>query len=101
MVSKTQIDRLGVRLKEASHSEDDLKLLDEYRRSFSPASEQVVRRLRDEVHLEPTARSAKSTLSVVEKLKRESVRLTQIQDIAGCRAIVRDVVEQDRVVAAL
>jgi len=34
----------------------------------------------------------------VEKLHRESIRLTQIQDIAGCRLIVPDVVTQVTVV---
>jgi ppGpp synthetase/RelA/SpoT-type nucleotidyltranferase len=35
------------------------------------------------------------------KLRRESIRLTQIQDVAGCRIIVTDVTEQERVVMSL
>jgi putative GTP pyrophosphokinase len=34
-------------------------------------------------------------------LRRESIRLTQIQDIAGCRLIVSDIAEQERVVQSL
>ena len=99
-LSKTQVDRLGQRLKDGSHTEDDLRLLDEYRRSFAAAYEIVAGTLRKRGAL-PTGRLAKSTLSIVEKLRRESIRLSQMQDIAGCRVIVRDVLEQDRFVAGL
>jgi ppGpp synthetase/RelA/SpoT-type nucleotidyltranferase len=88
-------------LKEGEPSESDLRLLDEYRRSFGEAYETVVRTIRAELALEPTGRPAKSTTSIVEKLRRESIRLSQIQDIAGCRLIVVDLAEQDRVVDGL
>lgn len=100
-VSKTQIDKLGERLKKGSISEDDLRLLDVYRRSFTEAYEFVVGAVRKELGLEPTGRPAKSTTSISEKLKRESIRLTQIQDIAGCRLIVADIASQDQVVQSL
>lgn len=100
-VSKTQLDRLGDRLRKGEISEADLRLLDQYRRSFSDAYETVVRRIRQELALEPTGRPAKSTPSIVEKLRRESIRLTQIQDIAGCRLIVLGIVDQEKVVRAL
>lgn len=100
-LSNTQIDRLGNRLKGQSLTEDGIRVLDEYRRSFGSAYESVVRIVREELHLEPTGRPAKSTSSLREKLNRESIRLVQVQDIAGCRVVVVDVVEQDRVVAAL
>jgi ppGpp synthetase/RelA/SpoT-type nucleotidyltranferase len=99
--SKTQIDRLGARLRETVPTESDLTLLDDYRRSFAEAYEFVVRTIRDRLELEPTGRSAKSTKSVIEKLRRESVRLSQVQDIAGCRVIVEDIAEQDLVVESL
>lgn len=38
---------------------------------------------------------------IIDKLRRESIRLTQIQDIAGCRIIASDVTEQERVVKSL
>ncbi|MDE2181227.1 MAG: hypothetical protein KGJ40_10350, partial [candidate division NC10 bacterium] len=72
-------------MREDSLTESDLRILDEYRRSFEGAYETVVRTLRDELHLEPTGRPAKSTSSLIEKLRRESIRLSQVQDIAGCR----------------
>ena len=101
MVSKTQIDRLGNRLRSGAISEDDLRMLDEYRRSFSESYEFGVGAIRNELGLEPTGRPAKSTTSISEKLQRESIRLSQIQDIAGCRLVVSDILEQGRVVESL
>lgn len=100
-VSKTQIDRLGDRLKKGNLTEADLRLLDDYRLSLATAHEIVIRTIQEKLRLEPTGRPAKSRTSISEKLRRESIRLTQIQDIAGCRLVVADVVEQDRVVESL
>lgn len=100
-ISKTQIDRLGDRLKKGNITEADLRLLDQYRRSFTPAYEIVVGTIRQDLALEPTGRPAKSTTSISEKLRRESIRLTQIQDIAGCRLTVTDIAEQDSVVQSI
>ena len=99
-VSKTQIDRLGDRLKIGSHTESDLRLLDDYRRSFGEAYESVIRTIRQRGEF-PTGRLAKSTVSIVEKLRREKIRLSQMQDIAGCRVVVTNVLEQDRFVSTL
>lgn len=99
--SKTQIDRLGDRLREGSAEEADLRLLDDYRRSFGEAYETVVRTIRERLQLEPTGRPAKSTSSIIEKLGRETIRLSQIQDTAGCRIVLANVTEQERVVASL
>jgi putative GTP pyrophosphokinase len=57
--------------------------------------------IRQRLGLEPTGRPAKSTTSISEKLRRESIRLTQMQDIAGCRLIVSDIANQERVIEAL
>lgn len=100
-VSKTQIDRLGDRLKRGNISEADLRLLDMYRRSFAGAYEIVVGTIRKELMLEPTGRAAKSTTSISEKLRRDSIRLTQIQDIAGCRLVAQDIAAQDAVIQSL
>lgn len=100
-ISKTKIDRLGDRLRKGNISEDDLRLLDEYRRSFNDAYEAVAGSIRQKLELEPTGRPAKSTTSITEKLQRESIRLTQMQDIAGCRLIVPAIVDQEQLVASL
>lgn len=98
-LSKTQIDRLGDRLRAGPPSDEDVRMLDAYRRSFGRAYEVVVSAIRDKLHLEPTGRPGKSTSSIVEKLRRETIRLSQIQDIAGCRVVVETVVDQDRAVS--
>jgi putative GTP pyrophosphokinase len=82
-----------------------LRLLDEYRRSFTPAYETVVGAIENTLRITPTGRPAKSTTSIVEKLRRETVRLSQIQDIAGCRivfvqSLAGSVGLQDQIVAA-
>lgn len=100
-ISKTQIDRLGDRIKRGHITEEDLRLLDRYRRTFTSAYEIVVGSIRDKLGLEPTGRLAKSTISIIDKLKRESIRLTQIQDIAGCRIIATDIAEQEAVTQSL
>ena len=100
-LSKTQIDKLGQRLRSAEPTEDDLRELDEHRRSFEPAYEQVTSAIRDQMNLQSTGRPAKSTPSIIEKLRRESIRLTQMQDIAGCRIVVSDTLDQDHVTSQL
>lgn len=100
-LSKTQIDRLGDRIRQGSLTEADLRLLDDYRRSFSEAYETVVQIMHNQLQLEPTGRPAKSTGAIIEKLRRESIRLSQVQDIAVCRVITADIGEQERVVTAL
>lgn len=101
MIGSTQVDKLGDRLRAGGIVDSDIRLLDQWRRSFGDAYATVVRVLRDQLRLQPTGRPAKSTGSIIAKLERESIRLSQVQDIAGCRVVVADLVEQDRVVEAL
>ncbi len=61
----------------------------------------VIATIRTTVGLAPTGRPAKSTTSITEKLQRETIRLTQMQDIAGCRLVVLDIEAQDATVEAL
>lgn len=100
-LSRSQVDRLGERLRDADPTQDDLRMLDQYRRSFGEAYSFVVRLIRERTKLNPTGRPAKSTTAIREKLRRESVRLTQMQDIAGCRIVVEDISDQDSAVEDL
>jgi putative GTP pyrophosphokinase len=97
-ISQSQLTRLGDRLRKEAYDEADLRLLDEYRREFTAPYEAVMHVMRDELELEATGRPAKSTSSIVEKLRRQSIRLGQIQDIAGCRVLVSDGTAQDELV---
>jgi ppGpp synthetase/RelA/SpoT-type nucleotidyltranferase len=94
--TSSQIDRLGVRIRDGAFSETELRALDQFRLSFSEAYEFVAGTLRIQFGLEVTGRPAKSTSSIVEKLRRESIRLTQVQDIAGCRVVVADIPAQNQ-----
>ena len=99
-LSKSQIDRLGERLRDGSHTEVDLRMLDEYRASFSSPYEAVLEIIRKRSQF-PTGRIAKTTASIVGKLHRLNIRLSRMQDIAGCRVVVANIREQDQFVAAL
>lgn len=59
-LSKNQIDRLGDRLRKGNVSQDDLRMLYVYRRSFMEAYEEVVWKIIHELKLEPTGRKAKT-----------------------------------------
>jgi hypothetical protein len=100
-VSKTQIDRLGDRLRRGPIDEADMRMLDDDRLSFGDAYDHVIQAIREHLQLDPTGRPAKTTASIIDKLHRESIRLSQIQDIAGCRIVVAGLVEQNRVVDSL
>ncbi len=99
--SKTKLDQLGERLRRREVTDDDFRLLDAFRRSFTAGYEEVLDVIRSTLGLEPTGRPAKSTSSIIEKLRRETIRLTQIQDIAGCRVVVPDSSAQESTVLQL
>jgi len=100
-LSKTQVDQLGDRLRKGEVSEGDFRELDAYRRSFAEAYEEVVAIIRNATEFEPTGRPAKSTTSIIEKLRRETIRLSQMQDIAGYRLVVPNVLMQNQLVERL
>ena len=96
-LSTSQLNKLGERLRKGQPSDDDLRALELFRLSFARACEQVFHEL-SEMGFIPSSRPAKTTASIIAKLNRERSRLSKMQDIAGCRVEVDDVVEQDRVV---
>jgi putative GTP pyrophosphokinase len=99
-LSRAAVDQLGDRLR-VEVTEGDLRLLDQYRRIFRSGYDHVVSVLRSDMGIDVSGRPAKSTTAIVDKLKRGSMRLTQMQDIAGCRLVVADIVEQNRVVSSI
>lgn len=100
-ISKTQIDRLGARLRKGDISDDDLRLLDDYRRLFTGAYRIVVGQIGDLLGLVATGRPEKTNSSIIAKLRRQSIRLSQIQDIAGCRIVAPDILSQDEAIERL
>lgn len=95
MLSRSQVDRVGQRLKSGDVDGDVIQTLEKYRGEFSGMYKVVETLLRDRLGYQVTGRPAKSTVAITEKLRRQSIRLSQIQDIAGCRVIVPTVVAQD------
>jgi len=77
--SKTQIDRLGDRLKGGSHSEADLQLREEYRDSFGEAYKVVIQKL-GELGMTPTGRvaavEAKTVIVLIEYDRRKGEIVT-------------------------
>ena len=95
------MEKLGRRLRKGTASPDDLRLLAGYRRSFLAPYREVILRIGSVTSLVPSGRPAKSTASIVAKLQRQTGTLTQMQDIAGCRLVTEDIVEQDVLVGRL
>ncbi len=96
-LSNSQIDRLGEQLKASAKSSLDIDVagLDTYRLSFEHATDSVKRMLQSNGHTAFTQRPAKSTPSIIAKLERQpSARLSQIQDIAGLRLVVGNLIDQ-------
>lgn len=99
--TNSQIDKLGERLKSGSLSPSDLTLLAAYRNGFALAAKAVFDVVSDLSGLLPAIRSEKTTLSVVAKLKREGIRLSQMQDISGCRVTVESLAAQNMLTGLL
>jgi putative GTP pyrophosphokinase len=99
--SKNQLDKLGDRLRAGSRSEADFRMLVDYQHSFLPAYEAAWRALKHLRLEKPNARRLKTIYSIEEKLKRQPIRLTQIQDIAGMRLTCRDAPDQDLLLKVL
>ncbi|HEY4328237.1 MAG TPA: hypothetical protein VGN88_00775 [Phycisphaerae bacterium] len=99
-LSKSQIDKLGERLRGNAPQSADVRQLEEFRRSFVPAFSEVTLILRSH-GIEFLERAAKSTPSIIAKLKRGSMKLSRIQDIAGCRILVKNRNDQDWTVELL
>jgi ppGpp synthetase/RelA/SpoT-type nucleotidyltranferase len=96
----SQLNKIGERLRKNLESDEDLRALDDFRSSFTPAYERVFEYL-STLGLNPGGRQSKTTLSIRAKLIRERTRLSKMQDIAGCRVVVDGLKEQDRVVEDL
>lgn len=100
-ISKSQLEKLGRRLRTASTpAEEDLGLLQQFRAAHDPPLAAVQAALR-EMGFHPSSR-LKTVGTIIEKLARERTRLGTMQDIAGVR-IVEDVTleGQDAIVRAI
>lgn len=98
-LSGSQVDKLGRRLRSIeTPSVEDLRLLEQVRRTYEDARLEVVESLLGE-GFEGTS-GLKTTSTIIDKLRRETtMHLSRIQDIAGVRVVIdSNRLEQDRVV---
>jgi Region found in RelA / SpoT proteins len=98
-LSRSQVERLGRRLrKEVAPSLEDLRLLEQVRRTYEDARLEVVGTLRRD-GLQGASR-LKTTSTIIEKLRREpGMSLVRMQDIAGVRLVIEGSrLDQDRLV---
>ncbi|HNT98517.1 MAG TPA: hypothetical protein PKK31_09655 [Elusimicrobiales bacterium] len=98
--SNTQVDKLGENLRKGV-TVDILRKTDAYTRSFDNVYSKITEQISSRLKLNYTGRPVKSTKSLIEKLNRETSRLSQIQDISGYRIVVEDVFMQNDVVSKL
>lgn len=97
--TKSALDRLGNRLrKTATPSPEDVAAYLQYRDEFTDALREVEEQLASLVPGSRASGRRKTLDTVVAKLKRQKTRLSTMQDIAGCRIVVPDLVEQDAAV---
>ncbi|HYW52894.1 MAG TPA: hypothetical protein VE826_02935 [Dongiaceae bacterium] len=101
-ISKSQLDKLGSRLRnDAEPTDEDLVLLDRYREQFIFVSDTIVGKLRQLTEF-PIESRHKSVPSIVAKLRRrQPARLSAVQDLAGARIIVPGLLAQDQLVQEL
>ena len=100
-LSRRQIDRLGDRIR-VGVTPDDRMLLDAYRETFFETLLAVVFDLGRLGIGESDGGRLKRSESVIAKLQRDTrIRLSRMQDIAGCRLIADSKAEQDEIYARL
>lgn len=97
VLSKHQIDKLGDQLREGRIDAQAIRNLDSVRAQYVDAYIRVEHILGGMLGYRLTGRPSKSTVAIIEKLRRESTRLSQIQDIAGCRIIADNIRVQDEI----
>ena len=94
-MSRRQVDRLGERLRDNPQAED-ISAFEEYRNLFLPPLDQVGQKLVNLGLGTGVTRRIKRTESAIAKLSRQrTLKLSQMQDIAGCRLVVDNLAQQD------
>lgn len=97
---KADVDRLGEAMRREELTEERISAFRAYSDAFTPALSSVVTELQS-AGAPPIAERLKTLRSTVAKLRRGTARLSQVQDIVGCRFIVPTMREQDMFVARL
>lgn len=86
-LTTSQINRLGERLRRSRRpAVEDLELLNLVRGDYEPSVIAIAEILRRELRVVANWR-LKTTVSIIEKLRRDRTRLSKMQDIAGLRIV--------------
>lgn len=107
-LSGSQLEKLGDRLRAGPLTLADLQQLRRFLDTLEPFAEGAFSKIRDldieAAGLQPaqiTRRNVKTIRSIVAKLRRQTTKLVQVQDLVGCRIVVPDIVDQDEWVIGL
>jgi ppGpp synthetase/RelA/SpoT-type nucleotidyltranferase len=99
-LSGSQLEKLGDRLRAGPLTLADLQQLRRFLETLEPFAETTFAQIRDidagAVGLRPAQiarRNVKTIRSVVAKLRRQTTKLVQIQDLVGCRLVVPDAID--------
>jgi ppGpp synthetase/RelA/SpoT-type nucleotidyltranferase len=105
-LSASQLERLGDRLRAGPLTLADLRQLRRFLETLEPFAERTFSRIRNlgAGGLRPaqiTRRNVKTIRSIVAKLRRQTTKLVQVQDLIGCRIVVPDIIDQNQWINAL
>ena len=90
-ISRSQVDKLGARLRAGTVDEDDIRLLDAFKGMVMFRTANLAARVEEVVRQgqwDFTKRRQKTNPSIIQKLRRSTTSLSRMQDISACRIIV-------------
>ncbi len=101
-LSNTQLDRLGDRLRAAQTEDavqpDDRTAYHDFRSSLVEGLDSVMQQIADIAGQTPTSRLKTLNSTIAKLVRQPNTRLSQVQDIVGCRVVVPDRAAQDKAV---
>ena len=94
-----QAEKAGRQLRAGPLTLDDLQQLRRFLETLETFAEETFSKIRDRPEglrsAQITRRNVKTIRSIVAKLRRQTTKLVQVQDLVGCRIVVPDVIDQD------
>ena len=103
LYNSSQIDRAGIALANGSSSDADLEVINNWRSSHSFPLQIIKMMLKGRVRKADASKglvsqSLKRMTSIRAKTARESIRLSQMQDVGGCRAVMSNIAAVERLI---
>jgi putative GTP pyrophosphokinase len=102
VLSRTAIDKIGSRLRDDPKDISAFAELALFREQVATRTVNAIHVVRAQTVSVVTPRAGKSARSIIEKLQRQrTLKLSQMQDVEGCRIIVDSTIEQDALASRL